>query len=245
MSVKKTIKWIVAVIAVIVTFVIISSAVFHRDGDRMLRKFGVGCESNPNPVFSVYPTDINKVLQLKPPLMKVSSGMKGHSYIDVSERVPVYAPADARLVEGTKYREDLGGRGDIDQYILTFVVSCEVYYFFDHLIDPPQHIKDAFPGPAKATTHTQVVDAIDIRAGDFLGYSAGTGWHNFDFGVINTSKRTILADDTRYNSSDKYVHADCPYAYYAESMHKRLFDLMGYDNASDLEVIDNLCAYYK
>ncbi len=217
----------------------------HVDENRLSYRFGVDCESNPNPVFTHYPTDMTKVQLLNPPLMRVSSGLKGHSYINVTERVPVYAPADALLVEGAKYRENLGGRGHLDQYILNFVMSCEVFYFFDHLINPPEKIAKAFAGPASNTTHSKKIEPIEIKAGEFLGYSSGKGWHNFDFGVVNMSQETSLAGDPMYNQSEKYAHADCPYKYFTPDKREVLLKLTGYDDVADLEIIDNLCAQYK
>ena len=203
------------------------------------------CVSDPDPVFTHYPTDMTKVVQLMSPLMRVASGVKGHSYIEVTEQVPVYAPADATLVEGVKYREDLGGRGDIDQYTFSFMVSCEVYYFFDHVIDPPAHIAQAFSGPASTDTRSSRIDPVIIKAGDLLGYSAGTGQHNWDFGVVNTTTQTVLADDPQYNHSDKFRHADCPYRYFDTAKKMKLFSLLGYSDAADLKVIDNVCEKYR
>jgi hypothetical protein len=234
----KKILFLIPIVLIIAAGVFVAT---HKEKLQMDSRFGTDCISNPNPVFTHYPTDIDKVRLLMPPLMTVASGMKGHSYIDVTERVPVYAPADATLVEGTKYREDLGGRGEWDQYTFSLVVSCEVFYFFDHVIDPPEKIANAFAGEAAATTHSISIDPIEIKGGEFLGYSAGTGQHNFDFGVINMSQETILAGDSQYNHSEKYRNADCPYKYFDQEKRKVLFDLIGYSNASDLTVIDNLC----
>ena len=222
----------------LIIVVLVALVFVTKRGDRRIPE---DCVSNPNPLFTHYPTDISKVERLNPPLMRVNTGMKGHSYIDVTERVPVYAPADGVMTDGVKYREDLGGRGDIDQYAFTIIVSCEVFYFFDHVIDPPEKIAKAFPGPAQTDTYSNGIESIEIEAGEFLGYSAGTGWHNFDFGVVNFTQDTILVDDLKYSHSEKFRHSDCPYKYFDDEKREVLFDLIGYSDASDLEVIDNLC----
>lgn len=239
---KTILGGVVGLFAVIVGVFLVTHKEDYDKGEHELEQRAPGCVSDPHPVFTHYPTDIDKVALLIPPLIKVSSGMKGHSYIEVTERVPVYAPADAVLTKGVKYREDLGGRGDLDQYTFTLVVSCEVSYFFDHVIEPPAPIAQAFAGPAVMDSHSRMVGPLAVKGGEFLGYSAGTGQHNFDFGVVNTTQRTLLADDPAYNHSEKFVHADCPYAYFDDEKRAVLFDLLGYSTASDLVVIDNLCA---
>lgn len=223
-------------------FFFLNTTDFAKNSLRQIEKHD--CISNPNPIFTHFPTDMTKVTQISPPIMKVASGVKGHSYINVTERVPIYAPVDATLTSGTKYRENLGGRGDLDQYTLRFDVSCEVWYFFDHLIEPIDKIAVEFPGAAKHDTRSDRISPVEIKGGEFLGYSSGTGEHNWDFGVINMTKTTSLKNDPKYMRSEKFDNADCPYSYYEDPMRQELFDLLGYGNASDLTVIDNLCEKY-
>ncbi len=199
-----------------------------------------GCESEPTPRFTHFVTDLEDVTNITPPLMRVSGDVKTHSYLNVEKRVAIYAPVDATLVSGAKYQDD--NRVGLDQYSLNFDVSCEVYFYFDHLIDPIAEIAKEFPDPAKYNnTRSDGIGPIEIKAGQLLGYSPENGPHNWDFGVINKTATTVLANDPEFNHSEKYGHAVCPYAYFSEEIQAQVKPLYSYENHSDLQIIDNLC----
>ncbi len=219
-----------------VTFTILGivAIVYALAGQRM---HTLNCVSNPDPIFDVFPTGIAKITQIAPPIMKVGTGVKSHSYINVNGPTPVYAPADSLLITGAKYTESFIDPNQI-QYTLFLQVSCEVSYYVDHLINPPNHIAELFPGPAKHDTTSDVrFQGVEIKAGELLGYS----WSGqFDFGVLNTYKTTTLENFPEYRHSEK-AYADCPLNYYDEKTKKVLLGLTGHRNMSDVTVIDNLC----
>lgn len=168
--------------------------------------------------------------------MKVGSGIKSHSYIETSQPSPVYAPVDSVLVTGAKYSE-----GYVDpekvQYTLFFNVSCEISYYYDHLINPPNKIAEKFPGDPQFDTRSDEIFSVEVKAGELVGYS----WsRQFDFGVLDNTTDPALADFDEYKHSEK-AYAVCPLKFFSEELKKDLFSRVGYFDADDLTVIQNLC----
>ena len=222
---------------VVMIFIVVIGAVFLYKSKMDTRLYSKDCTNDVMPVFSYYPTDIENIRQIAPPIMRVGTGVKSHSYINVNESSPVYAPVDGKLITGAKYKESFVDPDKV-QYTFLFEVSCEVSYYYDHIVNPPEKIASLFVEPASNETTSNVrFDSVDIKAGEVIGYS----WSGqFDFGVLNNSKEPPLKDFSDYKYSEK-AYADCPLNYYSGEMKERLNVLVGYDNMSDLTVIDNLC----
>lgn len=221
----------------LVILVIVSSGAFISFNFERPSLHSGECISNKSPIFSEYPTEIEKIRQISPPIMQVGSGIKSHSYINLAEQAAVYAPVDSKLITGAKYSESFIDPSQV-QYTFLFEVSCEVSYYYDHLVDPPEHIAKLFPDPASEDTSSNIrFDSVEVKAGDIIGYS----WSGqFDFGVLNNSKEAPLKDFDEYKHSEK-AYADCPLNYYSEVMKETLAELIFHGNMSDLVVIDNLC----
>lgn len=137
---------------------------------------------------------------------------KSHSYLWIADngKVPIYAPADAKLIGGAHYNEQ-----GINQYTLLFQISCEVEFSLDHFLEPIEKIRTAFPTTPKIEdTRTDFIAPISFKAGELLGYTPGTpSAHNWDFGVYNSTKPD--PDAAAYSgATDKDKRANCPYDYY-------------------------------
>ena len=101
------------------------------------------------------------------------------------------------------------GQETID-YDLHFQVSCEIWFFINHISDPVDKIKNFFPKtPATNTTsenYTKFSPPLHLSAGDLIGYTTGTVQaQNFDFAVFdlnNTNKLVgeLKSNDTRFNN---------------------------------------------
>jgi hypothetical protein len=224
-------KIIPSIVSILAVVIIIG---FNKSRPKL---HSVDCQNNPNPVFSIFPTDIENITQIAPPIMQVDSGVKSHSYVNVNKSTPVYAPLDSKLITGAKYTESFINPEQI-QYTFLFEASCEVSYYYDHLINPPAHIAKLFPGPAAHETSSSArFNSVEVKAGDIIGYS----WSGqFDFGVLNNSKEPPLKNFAEYRHSEK-AYADCPIAYYNDAMKQSLFALAGHENMSDVTIINNLC----
>jgi len=202
--------------------------------------FTAACESNPNPIFTHDITDLTKVYRVVPPGgFEEWDGkriIKTHSYINSGYKVPIYTPYKGELNKGVYYLE-----GGIDQYSLFFNASCEIYYLFDHVVDPVDKIKKAFPQkPANETSVKNLSESITFEAGELVGYSIGSEFQQFDFGVYRTDKYNYLKDSNTPNSSKRDTQAVCPYDYYPDDMREKYAKLFGMAR-DDQELATSFC----
>lgn len=173
------------------------------------------CTSNKSPTFTNHITNMTKVTKVSPPPMLLGSGLKTHSYLSVTGKVPVYAPAAATLESGAYYLEGNPG----GEYILTFDVSCEVRFRFDHVVSPVQKIRDALnQSPQSDTRSNKPTQTVSVAAGEQIGETTGTVNLVWDFGVYNSATTNKYAGDPTYNSSDIYTTAVCPFDYFSAAM---------------------------
>ena len=154
--------------------------------------------------------------------------------------VPVYAPVDSRLTRLVFYVEhERGEPVDIEQYKLTFEVSCEVSYGFDHLSRLSEDLGALAPSePARTTRGGDLPTSVPVSAGELIGYTTGTiTAHNWDFPVRNTARVNEFANQERYAlvcDLASLVAGDCPYEYYEGQMKAELYSLLaGFDDASE------------
>jgi len=191
------------------------------------------CASNANPVFTSDITDVWRISQITPPgNISSDGGVTSHSYIDIADekQVPVYAPVDMRLGNGAFYIEN-GLLG----YILWFQVSCEVTIKLDHIAEPVDAIKIAFPSVPQSGTSDNILNEDGnavFKAGDLIGHTSGTSQaHNWDFGVYNTSIFPNPVTNGIANLDDLDKGADCGYDYFSSELRQAYRDLFAY-NAS-------------
>ena len=189
------------------------------------------CVSNTNPVFTHDITDVWRISQITPPgNISSDGGVTSHSYIDIADgkQVPVYAPVDMRLGNGAFYIEN-GLLG----YILWFQVSCEVTIKFDHIAEPVDAIRIAFPSVPQSGTRDNILNEDGnavLKAGDLIGHTSGTSEaHNWDFGVYNTSIFPNPVTSGIANLDDLDKGADCGYDYFSSELRQAYRDLFVYD----------------
>lgn len=181
------------------------------------RGFDLGCKSDPNFKFLSDITDLEEVSFIVPPggFEEWEGGtiLKTHSYIVVSEKVPVYAPTDSILYEGSFYIEE-----GMNQYSLFFQISCEYFYIFDHIQEPVEKIVEVFPNTPTYDSRTITTSSnVEFRAGELVGYSTGTKYaHHWDFGLYRYEQENFLSDSSIQNLSDRDRRAVCPFDYFNE-----------------------------
>ncbi len=181
---------------------------------------GVPCQSNPSPKFIHDFTDVNLIQKVTPPSLIASKAQdRAFLWIDTVkiDKVPIYAPVDADLIRGVyKISKNI----ETIDYDLHFQVSCEVWFFINHISAPTDKIKSLFPSqPATATNNlTSVSPPLHFKAGELIGYTTGTAQaHNFDFAVFDLNTKTKLvgelkSHDTRFNN---FI---CPFDVLPESL---------------------------
>ena len=182
------------------------------------------CVSNTTPVFTEDITDLNQVSQIiEPPSLVGGTDLKTHSYLFTDlNRVPVYAPVDMVLDNGSFYQEGNDG----GEYLLEFEVSCEIRIRFDHVTEPIDDIRNEFSDtPADTSQTNQVENRVEFAAGDIVGYTTGTIYGVWDFGVYNSEVENQFADDPEWDDSPVYTTAICPYDFYAGTQRSTFYDL--------------------
>ncbi|MBI2589824.1 hypothetical protein HYW32_02280 [Candidatus Berkelbacteria bacterium] len=182
------------------------------------------CTSNTNPSFTHHITDLGLVAKVVSPPTKAGTDLKPHGYVDTQlTSAPVYAPIAATLESGAFYQE---GNPD-GEYLLVFKASCEVTFRFDHITNPIQVVKDAFPTKQSHTRTNAPASAVSFMAGEQIGTTTGTIDGIWDFGVYNSSTSNRYADDPIYNWSSNATTAVCPWSYYSTSMYAQYSALFG------------------
>ncbi|MEK7540160.1 MAG: fibronectin type III domain-containing protein [Patescibacteria group bacterium] len=147
------------------------------------------CTSNQSPEFSADITDLSLVNDIVPP-PSFSGVLKTHSFINTElTRVPVYAPMAADLLSGAYYLEGNPG----GEYILRFQATCEIQFMFDHMTDPKDEIRSVFADePKDNTTDEYPTSAVSVAAGELIGYTTGTQYGIWDFGVYNSEAQNDM-----------------------------------------------------
>ena len=178
---------------------------------------GVPCISNPKIQFPNDITEVDKIKNVEPTI--ITPGNPRHrAWLNISGKVPVYAPVDSELVNGV-YKN---ARGALD-YDLHFQVSCEIWYLINHLTNPVDKIKNAFPKTPQTDTRTSppFKEPIQVKAGELLGYTTGTPTaHNFDFGVFdlnNFNKGLPIDEGLKYGKEANFI---CPFDVLPEDLKK-------------------------
>ena len=143
-----------------------------------------------------------------------------------TDKTEIFAPATGKLfVIRHKVYEIDGKKGN--DYDMFFEVDCNTVYRFNHISNPRDDIKAAYPagdlpsgdyanGGLDMPERIKPKTAITVKAGESLGYTTGTPIaHNFDFAVgISTSRETERL-------------AVCPLSVFSESNNAKLLALLG------------------
>lgn len=181
----------------------------YDHGDENPYFSGVPCVSNPKVEFTNDFTEVDKIKSVEPTI--ITPGNSRHrAWLNISAgKVAVYAPVDSELVNGV-YKN---ARGALD-YDLHFQVSCEIWYLINHVTEPVDKIKKAFPKTPQTDTRTNapLKEPVKVKAGELLGYTTGTPLaHNFDFGVfdLNHFNEDLPADEgSKYGKELNFI---CPF----------------------------------
>lgn len=185
---------------------------------------GTPCISNPQIIFTSDLTEADKIRSVQPTL--VTAGNSRHRvFLDIdtskTDKVAIYAPVDSEVVNGT-YKN---AKGALD-YDLRLQVSCEIWYVINHITEPVEKIKKAFPATPQTDTRTgePFKKTVQVKAGELLGYTAGTPTaHNFDFAVfdLNHVNEGLPADNgSNYGLEKNFI---CPLDILSEDIKKSYY----------------------
>jgi hypothetical protein len=192
--------------------------------------------------FTAAPTDLSLVRSIVPPGSPSAETIAGHSYIHnknavpgESVWVPVYAVADSTLNDLAYY---ISSDGEFNFYFLSFGVTCELGYIFDHMVEVVPKIAEVAPMTASVSSATEAVrSAVTFEAGELVGYVVEGTW---DFGASDTTHINQFANQSRYIGTAHQGALDqiCPYDYYDEPLKSQFYSLFG-DPGGTLGVVDN------
>lgn len=176
---------------------------------------GIPCTSNPSPKFTHDFTEVDKILKVTPPSL-IASKLQDRAFLWIDQskttKVPIYTPVDADLFNGV-YK--ISQTVETIDYDLHFQVSCEVWFFINHVSDPVDKIKKFFPKtPAADTTsenYTKFSPPLHFQAGEIIGYTTGTARaHNFDFAVFDLNHTNTLIGEGG-SSDSRFKNFVCPF----------------------------------
>lgn len=183
---------------------------------------GIPCVSNPNPKFTHDFTEVDKILKVTPNSM-IASKLQDRVFLWIDEsktnKVPIYAPVDSDLFNGVyKISQTI----ETIDYDLHFQVSCEVWFFINHVSDPVDKLKKFFPKtPADNTTsenYTKFSPPLHFNAGELIGYTTGTAQaHNFDFAVFDLNHTNTLIGGGGSNDA-RFKNFICPFDVLPENL---------------------------
>ena len=179
---------------------------------------------------------------IQPPIVISGNRFKARSYVwigrdedDQVYEVPVYAPVDSTLTGITFHlatmTDERGISVDLEQYVLSFEVSCEVSYGYDHISRLAEKYAALSPATASRTTRDAERQVSEpVKAGELIGYTTGTAAaHNWDFVFTNSSRGNEFVNQERYEHTgdlQRLLAGDCPYDYYGELMKIQYYALL-------------------
>ena len=146
---------------------------------------------------------------------------------NIAPEVPLYAPVDAVAIELTHYVATMrpwnSAAYDASQFDVRFQVSCDVFFWFDHVARLAEPFASLAPEEGVRDTRNAAVPIeVKVAAGDLIGWTTRTDpAHVWDFVMIDTRKTTRFANQERYEKTgdlQNLLHTACPYDYYDEPM---------------------------
>ena len=188
-------------------------------------------ESDASVRFSAAPTDLLLVRSIVPPGSPSAETIAGHSYIHntnampgASMRVPVYAVADSTLNDLAYY---ISNDGKLNFYFLSFGVTCEIGYMYDHIVEVVPKIADVAPTTASVSSATdEASSTVTFEAGELIGYAGEGTW---DFGASDTTHINQFANQSRYigTAYQGALHQICPYDLYDDPLKSQFYSMFG------------------
>jgi hypothetical protein len=203
----------------------------------------IPCESDTNPSFERWIMDEGQTKEIWATGVATHSGTSQHSYIYPRYEfepngVPVYAPVDSYLFQA---KVGLTYTNGVKDYSLLFMVSCEVWIKFGHVVNPDQRILDLIDSVAGEDGHgewnakpalkfvNEQIDPIFFEAREVLFRhlpNRPRTNQGFDYGVYDGTYFNQYLNPARWEKTDTFLHALCPSAFQAEPARSQIIDLL-------------------
>lgn len=129
-------------------------------------------------------------------------------YKSALDSYPVYAMADAKLVE-VQPRNFQSGPKKVE-YRMVFAMSCKLYYYYDLVTSLTGRVKEAYEAKGRDIN-------LDVKEGEQIGF---IGAQTLDFAVWDMDVTlTGFVNPASYNSAEPWkIHTVDPLPYYTEEL---------------------------
>lgn len=193
------------------------------------------CKDDPNAKFTHDFTEPSKLKVIEPPVID-GSNIRDRSWptIDTAkaDKVAIYAPADVKLTSGI-YKIAHEGASTYD-YDLWFELSCQRWFFINHITDPVDKVRKLFPDKPNVPTsgsatanRSPVSPPVSFTSGELLGYTSGTeGPHNFDLGVFDNNHTNTLPSSYPVQGDSREKHFICSFDLFPDAVKAQYYAIL-------------------
>ncbi len=193
------------------------------------------CKDDPHATFTHDFSEPSKLKLIEPPVID-GGNIRDRSWpaIDTSkaDKVAIYAPANVKLTSGI-YKIAHEGASTYD-YDLWFELSCQRWFFINHITDPVAKVRKLFPstpnvpksGSATAD-RMQVSPPVSFTSGELIGYTSGTqDAHNFDLGVFDQNHMNTLPSSFTVQGDSREYHFICSFDLFPDAIKAQYYTLL-------------------
>ena len=160
------------------------------------------------------------------------------SYISVKQEfyeqeIPIYAPADMKLIAAAHYKVPGSPENALADYVLKFnTEECNVEFLLGHLKGVIPSIDQELPN-IQDDSRENFITPIEFKAGDLIGYykqqSVQGAVAGFDFVVRDPRVTNQFINQERYEEdrARNLIHGVCPYDYFTQEKKQEYYNLLG------------------
>ena len=193
--------------------------------------------------FTTFPVNMNEVRSITP---LGNLGPPGHTFPTqhphihlgehgTSDTYPLYTPADV-FITSVSWQENI--TQDPIDYVVFFALCKDVIGYYNHVKELSDELDqiiekvecESFSEKSEGSCTKVLLDKV--KEGVLVG-QVGLQQGNFDFGLIDLSKKLDFIKQERYPLRDQYLN--CAFDYYKDPMKQQFYDL--------IDRVDSSCGY--
>ncbi|MEK6915750.1 MAG: hypothetical protein AABW89_04390 [Nanoarchaeota archaeon] len=171
------------------------------------------------------------------------------SYISIREdyteqEIPIYAPADMKLISGAHYKVPGSPENTLADYVLKFDAGCGVEVLLGHLKGVVDSVSSKLTPLKASSAEDEIRPPIQFKAGEQIGSyfkenkEGAVG--GFDFVVRDRKVVNQFVNQERYSNdrARNLINGVCPYDYFTEEKKQIYYNLLGSPGGIIFEVKD-------
>ncbi len=157
------------------------------------------------------------------------------SYISLKEeftgqKVPIYAPTDMTLIQGSHYKNPAAQMNSLPDYALKFDSGCGVEITLGHLKEVVEPIASQLR-EVKPDSRENQLNRINFKPGDLVGYFIYNPEDVSGFDFVARDKKFIngFINQKRYENgrATNLINGVCPYDFYKGDKKETYYALLG------------------